>query len=125
MSVVPLPTGRDGNAARPGGDPHLWLDLAECNRVRFARDARFDGRFFTGVLTTRIYCCPICPVRPARLEHVRFFPTAAAAEQAGFRPCLRCRPELASGLPTQSGPAGVISRAVDLLQRGFLDERHV
>ena len=125
MSALPLPTGRDENTERPGADLHPWLDLAVCNRARLARDARFDGRFFTGVLTTRIYCRPICPVRPARSEHVRFFPSAAAAEQAGFRPCLRCRPELAPGLPAQSGAAGVISRAVDLLHRGFLDEHRV
>ena len=125
MSALPLPVGREENPERTGGDLHPWLDPAACDRARLARDARFDGRFFTGVLTTRIYCRPICPVRPARSEHVRFFPSAAAAEQAGFRPCLRCRPELAPGLPMESGAAGVITRALDLLHRGFLDEHRV
>ena len=68
----------------------LALDRSTCDRARLARDARFDGRFFTGVLTTRIYCRPTCPVKPARSRNVVFFPTAAA-EGAGFRPCLRCR----------------------------------
>jgi len=125
MSALPLPVGRDENPERTGGDLHPWLDPAACDRARLARDARFDGRFFTGVLTTRIYCRPICPVRPARSEHVRFFPSAAAAEHAGFRPCLRCRPELAPDLPMESGAAGVITRALDLLHRGFLDEHRV
>jgi AraC family transcriptional regulator, regulatory protein of adaptative response / DNA-3-methyladenine glycosylase II len=125
MSALPLPIGLDENPERTGGGLHPWLDPIACDRARLARDARFDGRFFTGVLTTRIYCRPICPVRPARSEHVRFFPSAAAAEQAGFRPCLRCRPELAPGLPMRSGAAGVITRALDLLHRGFLDEHRV
>jgi AraC family transcriptional regulator, regulatory protein of adaptative response / methylated-DNA-[protein]-cysteine methyltransferase len=63
----------------------LALDRRACDRARRARDARFDGRFFTGVLTTRIYCRPTCPVKPAKSRNVVFFPTAAAAERAGFR----------------------------------------
>jgi len=101
------------------------LNADVCDRARVARDPRFDGRFFTGVLTTRIYCRPVCPVRPARSDHVRFFPSAAAAEQAGFRPCLRCRPELAPGTPRHLDPSGTVSRAVDLIECGFLDERRV
>jgi len=62
----------------------LSLDWSRCNRARVARDARFDGWFFTGVLTTRIYCRPTCPVKPAKSRNVVFFPTAAAAERAGF-----------------------------------------
>ena len=77
----------------------IGLDWGACDRARLARDARFDGRFFTGVLTTRIYCRPTCPVKPAKSRNVVFFPTAAAAERAGFRPCLRCRPESAPGTP--------------------------
>src|SRR5580704_8102244 len=73
------------------------LDADSCYRALAARDARFDGMFFVGVTTTRIYCRPICPARTPGRERCRFFTSAAAAEQAGFRPCLRCRPELAPG----------------------------
>ncbi len=100
----------------------LALDRSTCDRARLARDARFDGRFFTGVLTTRIYCRPTCPVKPARSRNVVFFPTAAAAEGAGFRPCLRCRPETAPGTPAWLGAAATVSRALRLIERGFLDE---
>jgi AraC family transcriptional regulator, regulatory protein of adaptative response / methylated-DNA-[protein]-cysteine methyltransferase len=93
-----------------------------CDRARIARDSRFDGRFFTGVLTTRVYCRPICPVKPAKSRNVVFFPTAAAAERAGFRPCLRCRPETVPGTPAWSGAAATISRALRLIDRRFLDE---
>ena len=79
------------------------LNAEICDRARLARDARFDGRFVTGVLTMRIYCRPICPVRPAKSMHVCFFPSAAAAERAGFRPCVRCRPEAAPGTPAWHG----------------------
>jgi len=70
----------------------MSLDFADCDRARLARDAAYDGRFYTGVHTTGIYCRPVCPVRPARSANVSFFPSAAAAEAAGFRACLRCRP---------------------------------
>ncbi len=98
------------------------LDPRTCDRARLARDARFDGRFYTGVLTTRIYCRPTCPVRPAKSRNVVFFPTAAAAERAGFRPCLRCRPEAAPGTPAWRGAAASVSRAVRLIEQGFLDD---
>src|SRR2546428_4224769 len=101
---------------------HDTLDRRRCDRARIARDARFDGRFFTGVLTTRIYCRPTCPVKPARSRNVVFFPTAAAAERAGFRPCLRCRPETAPGTPAWHGAAASVSRALRLIERGFLDD---
>jgi AraC family transcriptional regulator, regulatory protein of adaptative response / methylated-DNA-[protein]-cysteine methyltransferase len=100
----------------------LALDARTCDRARLARDARFDGRFYTGVLTTRIYCRPTCPVKPARSANVVFFPTAAAAEGAGFRPCLRCRPEAAPGTPAWRGAAATVSRALRLIEQGFLDE---
>ena len=100
----------------------LSLDWSRCNRARVARDARFDGWFFTGVLTTRIYCRPTCPVKPAKSRNVVFFPTAAAAERAGFRPCLRCRPETAPGTPAWHGAAATVSRALRLIERGFLDD---
>jgi AraC family transcriptional regulator of adaptative response/methylated-DNA-[protein]-cysteine methyltransferase len=98
------------------------LDSRACDRARLARDRRFDGRFFTGVLTTRIYCRPTCPVKPAKSRNVVFFPTAAAAERAGFRPCLRCRPETAPGTPAWQGAAASVSRALRLIERGFLDD---
>src|SRR5229473_3300329 len=101
---------------------HPVLDRSMCDRARIARDPRFDGRFFTGVLTTRIYCRPTCPVKPAKSRNVVFFPTAAAAERAGFRPCLRCRPEAAPGTPAWRGAGATVSRAVRLLEGGFLDE---
>src|SRR5438132_465316 len=73
----------------------MSLDPAVCYRAVASRDARFDGRIFTGVKTTGIYCRPICPARTPLSKNVIFFPTAAAAQEAGFRPCLRCRPETA------------------------------
>jgi AraC family transcriptional regulator of adaptative response/methylated-DNA-[protein]-cysteine methyltransferase len=101
------------------------LDRATCDRARLARDAAFDGLFFTGVRTTRIYCRPICPVRPARSENVVFFPSAAAAERAGFRPCLRCRPETAPGSPAWIGTRSTVGRAMRLINEGFLDRASV
>jgi len=98
------------------------LDSRTCDRARLARDRRFDGRFFSGVLTTRIYCRPTCPVKPAKSRNVVFFPTAAAAERAGFRPCLRCRPETAPGTPAWRGAAASVSRALRLMEGGFLDD---
>ena len=100
----------------------LVLDRRRCDRARVARDPRFDGRFFTGVLTTRIYCRPTCPVKPAKSRNVIFFPTAAAAERSGFRPCLRCRPEAAPGTRAWRGAGATVSRAVRLVESGFLDE---
>ena len=98
------------------------LDRSRCDRARITRDPRFDGRFYTGVLTTRIYCRPTCPVKPAKSRNVVFFPTAAAAERAGFRPCLRCRPETAPGTPAWRGAAATVSRALRLIGDGFLDD---
>jgi len=101
------------------------LDQATCDRARLARDRAFDGLFFTGVRTTRIYCRPVCPVRPARSENVVFFPSAAAAERAGFRPCLRCRPETAPGSPAWNGTRSTVGRAMRLIEDGFLDRASV
>jgi AraC family transcriptional regulator of adaptative response/methylated-DNA-[protein]-cysteine methyltransferase len=81
--------------------------------------------FFTGVRITRIYCRPVCPVRPARSANVVFFGSAAAAERAGFRPCLRCRPETASGSPAWNGTATTVARAMRLIEGGFLNEGSV
>ena len=101
------------------------LDWDACERARLARDVRFDGRFFIGVRTTRIYCRPICPVRPAFAKNVVFFRTAAEAERAGFRPCLRCRPETAPGSPAWRGTEATVSRGMRLIEAGFLDSASV
>lgn len=97
------------------------LSFAECDRARLARDPAYDGRFFTGVRTTGIYCRPVCPVRPAQSANVAFFPTAAAAEAAGFRPCLRCRPETAPFCPAWNGSRATVERALRLIAEGALD----
>jgi AraC family transcriptional regulator of adaptative response / DNA-3-methyladenine glycosylase II len=99
----------------------MTLDALACDRARRSHDARFDGRFFIAVTTTRIYCRPICPARAPKDEHVRYFPTAAAAEAAGFRPCLRCRPESSPGTPAWLGTSGVVSRGLRLIAEGALD----
>lgn len=101
------------------------LDAEICDRARLRRDPAFDGLFFSGVRSTRIYCRPICPVKPARSRNVTFYRTAAAAERAGFRPCLRCRPEAAPGSPAWTGTASTVARGVRLINQGFLDERSV
>jgi AraC family transcriptional regulator of adaptative response/methylated-DNA-[protein]-cysteine methyltransferase len=106
-------------------DAPFELDREACDRARLARDPAFDGLFFTGVRTTRIYCRPVCPVRPAQSRNVVFFPTAAAAERAGFRPCLRCRPETAPGSPAWNGTATTVARGMRLIGEGFLDEASV
>jgi AraC family transcriptional regulator of adaptative response / DNA-3-methyladenine glycosylase II len=98
------------------------LDRRACDRARHSRDPRFDGRFFIGVTTTRVYCRPICPARAPKDEHVRYFPTAAAAEAAGFRPCLRCRPEASPGTPAWLGTSGLVTRALRLISEGALDD---
>src|SRR5665213_2627217 len=97
------------------------LDHNACYRAICLRDARFDGRFFTGVKTTGIDCRPICPARTPRSENVAFYPTAAAAHEAGFRPCLRCRPETAPDLGAWRGTSNTVSRALALIEAGALD----
>ncbi len=96
-----------------------------CERARLARDPRFDGRFFVGVVTTRVYCRPVCPVRPPKPANVRFYASAAAAEAAGFRACLRCRPESAPGSPAWRGTTSTLARALRLLDEGALDDGDV
>ncbi|HTI83151.1 MAG TPA: Ada metal-binding domain-containing protein [Acetobacteraceae bacterium] len=97
------------------------LDAAECDRARLARDRAYDGRFFSGVRTTGVYCRPVCPVRPPRSRNVCFFPSAAAAELAGFRPCLRCRPEAAPFSPAWNGSRTTVARGLRLIAEGALD----
>ncbi len=91
------------------------LDFAECDRARLTRDPSYDGRFFTGVRTTGVYCRPVCPVRKPFSRNVCFFPSAAAAELAGFRPCLRCRPETAPFCPAWRGSRATVDRAMRLI----------
>jgi AraC family transcriptional regulator of adaptative response / DNA-3-methyladenine glycosylase II len=102
-------------------DPEIWRDWEACDRARIARDPCYDGLFFTAVRTTRIYCRPVCPVRCAHSKNVTFYPSAAAAERAGYRPCLRCRPETAPGSPAWRGTATTVARAMRLIEEGFLD----
>ena len=90
-------------------------------RALESRDARFDGLLFVGVTSTGIYCRPVCPARTPRLEHCRFFGSAAAAQEAGFRPCLRCRPETAPDLASWRGTSNTVSRALALIADGALD----
>src|SRR5207253_1065413 len=101
---------------------HMRLDWQVCSRARLTRDARFDGKFFIGVLTTGVYCRPICPARTAKEENVRYFPNAAAAAEAGFRPCLRCRPECSPGTPAWMGTPATVSRALRLINESGLEE---
>lgn len=96
-------------------------DRRACYRAFQSRDARFDGRVFVGVTSTGVYCRPVCPGRTPKLENCRFFASAAAAQQAGFRPCLRCRPEIAPDLASWRGSANTVSRALALIADGALD----
>ncbi|AQR62830.1 AraC family transcriptional regulator [Brevundimonas sp. LM2] len=97
------------------------LDQEACYRAALTRDARFDGRFFGCVKTTGIYCRPVCPARTPNRENMRFVVTAAAAEEAGFRACLRCRPETAPDLGAWRGTSNTVSRALSLIEAGALD----
>jgi AraC family transcriptional regulator of adaptative response / DNA-3-methyladenine glycosylase II len=101
------------------------LDPDRCYRALRSRDARFDGRFFTGVKTTGVYCRPICPARTPKRENVLFYACAAAAEDAGFRPCLRCRPEASPGTPAWSGTSATVARALRHIEAGALDRAGV
>src|SRR5438874_1703326 len=137
---APRGAGRPGRLAARSENGHLetgrraivapmetiWgLDAEALNRARISRDARFDGKFYIAVTSTGIYCRPICPSRYAKRSNVRFFGSPAAAEAAGFRPCLRCRPEAAPGTPAWLGTAAVVRRALRLINEGALDEDSV
>ena len=101
--------------------PAMQLDPDICYRAVVARDPRFDGRFFVAVSTTGIYCRPICPARTPHRDHVTFYPTAAAAQEAGYRACLRCRPETAPNVGAWRGTSNTVSRALALIESGALD----
>ncbi|MDR5865377.1 DNA-3-methyladenine glycosylase 2 family protein [Halomonas koreensis] len=98
------------------------LDPARCRRARLARDARFDGRFVVAVTTTGIYCRPICPATPSREANVRYFASSLAAAEAGFRPCLRCRPDSAPDSPAWRGSHTTLDRALRLIDEGALQQ---
>lgn len=97
------------------------MDRTACYRAISTRDTRFDGRLFVGVKTTGVYCRPICPARTPKFQNVSFYASAAAAQEAGFRPCLRCRPEVSPELAFWRGTSNTVSRALALIESGALD----
>lgn len=101
------------------------LDPAACTAAMLKRDPAYDGVFFIGVRTTLIYCRPVCRVKMPKLENVRFYPSAAAAERAGHRPCLRCRPESAPFSPAWKGSKTTVERALNLIEGGALNRANV
>src|SRR5207253_1616692 len=98
------------------------MDADVCYRAVQARDARFDGLFFTAVRSTHIFCRPVCPARTPHRRNVEFFANAPAAQAAGYRPCLRCRPEVSPDLPASAGTSTTVTRALRLIDNGALDE---
>src|SRR5512147_1046741 len=100
----------------------MTLDPHTCYRALKARDARFDGRFFVAVSSTRIYCRPVCTVKPPKRENCSFYPSAAAAESEGYRPCLRCRPELAPGNASVDATSRLAQAAAGLIEDRALDD---
>jgi len=103
----------------------MTLDQDVCYAIISARDSRYDGRFFTAVKTTGIYCRPICPARLPKRDNVIFYPSAAVAQVKGFRPCLRCRPETAPDTPAWGGTSSSVGRALRLIEEGALDSGSV
>ncbi|MFE7568239.1 AlkA N-terminal domain-containing protein [Streptomyces sp. NPDC057539] len=103
----------------------MYTDTERCVRAVRSKDARFDGWFFTAVLTTGIYCRPSCPVVPPKAENMTFYPSAAACQQAGFRACKRCRPDTSPGSPEWNARADTVARAVRLIQDGVVDREGV
>ncbi|MER6468429.1 AlkA N-terminal domain-containing protein [Streptomyces collinus] len=101
------------------------LDREHCVRAVQSKDARFDGWFFTAVLTTRIYCRPSCPVVPPKPRNMTFYPSAAACQQAGFRACKRCRPDTSPGSPEWNRRADLVARAMRLIADGVVDREGV
>ncbi|MFD7163902.1 AlkA N-terminal domain-containing protein [Streptomyces violascens] len=103
----------------------MHTDTERCVRAVQSKDARFDGWFFTAVLTTRIYCRPSCPVVPPKVENMTFYPSAAACQQAGFRACKRCRPDTTPGSPEWNARADTVARAMRLIRDGVVDREGV
>jgi AraC family transcriptional regulator of adaptative response / DNA-3-methyladenine glycosylase II len=102
--------------------PQTPLDRRVCDRARETRDPRFDGLFYIAVTSTRIYCRPVCPAPSPKSRNVRYYASAAAASAAGFRPCLRCRPEAAPGSPLHRAKTDLVAGALRLIEQGVLDE---
>ncbi|MHB1434070.1 MAG: bifunctional transcriptional activator/DNA repair enzyme AdaA, partial [Streptosporangiaceae bacterium] len=100
-------------------------DIERCVRAVRSRDPRFDGWFFTAVTTTGIYCRPSCPALTPRPQNMRFYPSAAAAQQAGFRACKRCRPDASPGSPAWNHRADLVARAMRMLADGVVDREGV
>jgi AraC family transcriptional regulator of adaptative response / DNA-3-methyladenine glycosylase II len=105
-------------------DPAM-LSFMVCNAARLRRDPRYDGRFFTAVKTTKIYCRPVCLAKQPLTRNVTYYPTAAAAEAVDYRPCLRCRPETAPFCPAWNGTRSTVARAMKLIDAGALDRDSV
>ncbi|MFI0019235.1 AlkA N-terminal domain-containing protein [Streptomyces griseus] len=103
----------------------MHTDTERCVRAVQSKDARFDGWFFTAVLTTRIYCRPSCPVVPPKVANMTFYPSAAACQQAGFRACKRCRPDTSPGSPEWNARADSVARAMRLIRDGVVDREGV
>ncbi|MFI0537373.1 AlkA N-terminal domain-containing protein [Streptomyces sp. WSLK1-3] len=103
----------------------MYTETERCVRAVQSKDARFDGWFFTAVLTTRIYCRPSCPVVPPKPENMTFYPSAAACQQAGFRACKRCRPDTSPGSPEWNQRADLVARAMRLIADGVVDREGV
>jgi AraC family transcriptional regulator of adaptative response / DNA-3-methyladenine glycosylase II len=101
------------------------LDFDTCNAARLRCDPAYDGVFFIAVKTTRIYCRPVCPAKQPLTKNVTFYPSAAAAERNGYRPCLRCRPETAPFCPAWNGTRATVGRALKLIEGGMLDDAGV
>ena len=103
----------------------MELDPRTCYRALTTRDRRFDGRFFTGVTSTGVFCRPVCPAPTPKAHNCEFYACAAAAQEAGFRPCLRCRPELSPGSRSWNGTSNTVARALQLVDTGALDGNDV
>ncbi|MDG4862899.1 Ada metal-binding domain-containing protein, partial [Streptomyces sp. T-3] len=103
----------------------MHTDTESCVRAVQSKDARFDGWVFTAVTTTRIYCRPSCPVVPPKPQNMRFYPSAAACQQAGFRACKRCRPDTSPGSPEWNHRADLVARAMRLIADGVVDREGV
>jgi AraC family transcriptional regulator of adaptative response / DNA-3-methyladenine glycosylase II len=111
----------------PGGLRYIsdMIEAETCEAAMKNRDPSFDGLFFVGVKTTGIYCRPVCRVRMPRRENIQFYPSAASAERAGYRPCLRCRPETAPFCPAWKGTRTTVERAIRMIENGALDKGSV
>lgn len=103
----------------------MHTDTERCVRAVHSKDSRFDGWFFTAVVTTRIYCRPSCPAVPPKVENMTFYPSAAACQQAGFRACKRCRPDTSPGSPEWNARADSVARAMRLIRDGVVDREGV